>query len=86
MKSHCSYVRALDSFEGLVTFWDMKSANTEMRAKSGTYTYSSKWDRLCTCGRTLGVHDAEAPHAFGDLALDDREGLPECDAFKLAKK
>lgn len=62
----------------------MKS--TTNRSKStGQYSYTSKFERLCTCGRTLGVHDAEAPHAFGDEALDPREGLPECEAFKLAK-
>jgi hypothetical protein len=60
---------------------------TEVRERaSGRYSYSSKFERLCKCGRTLGVHDAEAPHAFGDSSLDDTPGLPDCDRFRLAKK
>lgn len=54
--------------------------------KTGRYSYQNKWERLCVCGRTLGVHDAEPPHAFGDLGLDPREGLPDCDRFRPAKK
>lgn len=62
------------------------TAPTEMRNnKNGQYTYSSKFDRMCKCGRALAVHDAEAPHAFGDYELDSREGLPDCDKFRLAK-
>lgn len=59
--------------------------NNEMRNGNGQYTYSAKFDRVCKCGRTLGVHNAEAPHAFEDYALDDREGLPDCDKFRLVK-
>lgn len=59
---------------------------TERNHGNGQYTYSSKFERICTCGRTLGVHDAEAPHAFGDEALDPRQGLPDCEGFKLASK
>lgn len=62
------------------------TTKTEVRARTtGRFTYSSKFERLCTCGRTLGVHDAEAPHAFGDYALDGRD-LPDCEGFKPTKK
>lgn len=59
---------------------------TTTRNKSnGQFSFTSKFDRLCKCGRTLGVHDAEAPHAFGDETLDSIPGLPECDRFRLQK-
>ncbi len=62
----------------------MKTTQSRAR-KTGQYSYEGNWDRLCVCGRTLGVHDSEAPHAFGDYSLDGREGLPDCDKFKPAK-
>lgn len=52
--------------------------------QSGQYSYEGNFDRLCKCGRTLGVHDAEAPHPFGDMMMDPREGLPECSRFRPA--
>lgn len=59
---------------------------TRARAKdTGRYTFDSDLDRLCVCGRALGVHTAEAPHLFDDMTLDPREGLPKCKAFKPAK-
>lgn len=63
----------------------MKTAG-ERNKGNGQFTYSSKFERMCTCGRVLGVHDGEAPHAFEDMTLDPREGLPECNGFKLARK
>lgn len=57
---------------------------TTNRARNGKYAYQGNWDRLCKCGRTLGVHDAEAPHPFGDYSLDERD-LPECEGFKPAR-
>ena len=59
---------------------------SERDARNGQYTFSSKFDRVCKCGRTLGVHDAVAPHPFGDYALDAREELPECEKFRHDKK
>jgi hypothetical protein len=64
----------------------MKNATpTSRNRRTGRYTYSDM-EQVCVCGRKLAVHDSEAPHAFGDYALDPREGLPECDAFRPAKK
>jgi hypothetical protein len=59
--------------------------NTIRNRRTGRYSYEGQWDRLCVCGRTLRVHDAEPPHAFGDLMLDPRD-LPDCEGFKPAKK
>jgi len=56
------------------------------RTRTGRYTFENQWERLCVCGRTLGVHDGEAPHAFGDLVLDPRPGLPDCARFRPARK
>lgn len=62
----------------------MKKPATNRARRTGRYTFEGNWDRLCTCGRTLGVHDAEAPHPFGDYSLDS-QALPECNAFKPAR-
>jgi hypothetical protein len=59
---------------------------TDRNHNNGQFTFCSKFDRVCKCGRTLGVHDAVAPHPFGDYALDAREELPECDKFRHDKK
>lgn len=61
----------------------MKAPASRAR-RTGRYQLSGDMSRLCVCGRTLGVHDGEHPHAFGDLALDDRD-LPDCDRFRPAK-
>lgn len=63
----------------------MAKTSTRNR-RNGQYTLSSGFDRVCKCGRTLGVHDAEAPHAFGDYSLDTTPGLPDCAGFKLDRK
>lgn len=55
-------------------------------AATGRYSYSSKFARLCKCGRILAGHDAVAPHPFGDLWADGREELPECERFRLVRK
>lgn len=60
---------------------------SEMRNKAnGQFTLSSKFERVCVCGRALGAHDAEAPHGFGDGCLDERDGLPDCERFKHDRK
>lgn len=58
----------------------MEAKKTQSRArKTGRYTYS-KMEVVCVCGSPLSAHDAEAPHANGDLLRG-----PECDGFKKAK-
>lgn len=59
---------------------------TKRARKTGQYTYSGDFSRVCQCGRVLGVHSAEAPHAFEDYSLDEREELPECEGFRPLKK
>ncbi len=63
----------------------MKRRDGKRNRRDGRYTYEGDFERLCVCGRTLGVHDAEAPHGFGDWSLDDRD-LPSCDRFSPAPK
>jgi hypothetical protein len=33
----------------------------EKRGSDGRYEHTGKWDRLCVCGHTLGVHSAGSP-------------------------
>jgi hypothetical protein len=68
------------------TTQNAETQNTMRNRSNGRYTYSSKFERVCTCGRCLAAHDAEAPHAFGDYVLDSREGLPDCDKFVWNRK
>jgi hypothetical protein len=52
---------------------------------TGQYSYENKWDRLCVCGHTLGVHAADAPHpCFNeDAGLKGATGEPcDCQRFK----
>ncbi len=54
---------------------------------TGRYSFEGQWERLCVCGRTLGVHDAEPPHAFADFSREElANGGPECDRFRPRKK
>jgi hypothetical protein len=54
-------------------------ATTQPRARrTGRYTYRN-FDMVCAkCGLTLGVHEAEAPHAQPDSMI----GPIECDGFR----
>lgn len=52
---------------------------------NGQYTHSNM-DKPCTCGRRLGIHDAEAPYAIGDYSFDPEPNMPECGGFKLDRK
>ena len=69
---------------------DMKT--TTIRAeRRANGQFSHGFEKMCTCGRPKGVHDAEAPFAFGDMVL---ETLPtehpnhgnDCDGFRLDRK
>ncbi len=62
----------------------MKTTTQARGRRDGQFTFEGNFDRLCKCGRTLGVHSAEKPHAFEDAVLDDRD-LPDCDKFRPAK-
>ena len=33
------------------------------RSADGRYAFDGNWDRLCTCGHTLGIHYADPPQA-----------------------
>lgn len=64
----------------------MEAKVKRARAKAtGRYTYEDRWERLCVCGRTLGIHDAEAPHPAGDASLDPEPGMPECERFRPSR-
>ena len=39
-----------------------KPLTDQGRDSEGRYTYENRWERLCTCGHTLGNHTAVAPH------------------------
>ena len=53
-----------------------------VRARTtGRYSYSDMDAKCVRCGSTLGKHEAEAPHANGDLLTG-----PECAGFVPEKK
>lgn len=57
-------------------------------AGTGKYTYKGKWDRLCTCGHTLGTHaaatvDGERPCFDEDINKDGK--VCNCTKFQLSK-
>lgn len=56
---------------------------TKRARKTGRYTFS-KLDKLCTCGATLGSHEAEAPHQLDDACAPGF--VKFCPGFKPAKK
>lgn len=59
-------------------------ATRQPRERStGRYGFDGQFDRVCTCGHTLGNHTAVAPHSciegdFSDVSCD-------CAKFRPAK-
>jgi hypothetical protein len=51
--------------------------------ETGRYGFDGKWDRLCTCGHTLGDHLAQAPHYC--IAGDFHKGV-ECNCLRFTPK
>lgn len=58
--------------------------NRERDRSTGRYTYENRWERLCTCGHTLGHHTAEAPHVCIEPDFSDIECA--CERFTPAKR
>lgn len=60
------------------------------RANDGRYAFEGQWERLCTCGHTLGLHAYAAPHDClngtgvpGQTAMGDH---CDCQRFRLSRK
>jgi hypothetical protein len=51
---------------------------------TGRYGFEGDWERLCTCGHTLGHHLAEAPH--GCIESDFADVECDCERFRPAKR
>ena len=52
--------------------------------RTGQYTYTGGFDRLCRCGHTLGVHTAD--RAKIDGVTHQPCGNCECQCFKPTKE
>jgi hypothetical protein len=51
---------------------------------SGQYSYQNKFERLCVCGHTLGMHTGDAPHEC--IAGDFLPGVTcDCVKFRLQR-
>lgn len=55
------------------------------RDKQGKYSFEGNWERVCTCGHTLGIHAAEPPHpCFNeDTGIEGATGKA-CDCAKFS--
>lgn len=58
------------------------------REPSGRFAYWNKFDRLCTCGHTLGVHVAGGFDCLnGTKSVPGASGDPcKCEKFKPSRK
>lgn len=55
---------------------------------TGQYSYEGQWDRVCTCGHTLGVHAGDPPHPCfnDDPYLKGATGEPcDCQRFRAPR-
>jgi hypothetical protein len=80
---------ALEKKFGTPYYSGVNDANRKRNRRNGQYTFEGDFDRLCTCGHTLGVHTAEAPHECinGDVDLEGATGEQcDCAKFKPSKK
>lgn len=66
-----------------------KSRYQNRERQSGRFSFDGDMSRLCTCGHTLGDHNAEAPH---ECWIDTDPGHPlyptgcKCVKFRLSRK